>query len=357
MDDYKRGVVSVIIGLFDVARFLGEKRLRCILDQTWKDLEIILVNDGSTDSTPRICGELAAEDSRIVLVEKPNGGLGSARNAGLDAASGEFVWFYDVDDEAETDLVEKNVRWMREYDADMIIFGNEFIYPGTGRVETTDFKERLLDSNEALKEIFVDEVLLVPNGNGFVWNKFYRRSFIERCGARFGEQRIQQDELFNLKLYPSAERVFISSERLYHYHIYDSGNNRSRFIPDRIEIFESIFDGLCEFRDRWNLRDGRFEGHAYKRFYQGIDNSITFNAFHKDAPSGWKWKRKEVLCILSRPKVTECLDYVAAHNNFSLEGKLFFKAYRKRCFPAICIFRAVFGGLRKIKHRWISSAS
>ncbi|MCR5464852.1 MAG: glycosyltransferase [Bacteroidales bacterium] len=349
MDESKRGLVSVIIGLFDVARFLEEKRLRCVLSQTWKDLEIILVNDGSTDSTRQICGELAASDSRIVIVDKPNGGLGSARNAGLDAASGEFVWFYDVDDEVELDLVEKNMRWMREHDADMIIFGNEFIYPETGRVETTCFKERILESNTVLRSVFMDEILLVPNGNGFVWNKFYNREFIERCGARFGEQRIQQDELFNLRLYPFARRVFISPEILYHYNIYNSGNNRSRFIPDRIEIYESIFDGIFEFRDRWSLEDGRLEGYAYRRFYQGIDNSIQFNAFHSDAPAGCKWRRQEVLGILSRPKVEKCLVYIASHNNFNIEGKLFFKAYRSRRFPAISFLRALFSGLRKIK--------
>lgn len=352
MNDYKKGLVSVIIGLFDVSRFLEEKRLGCILNQTWKDLEIILVNDGSTDSTRQICGELAASDSRIVIVDKPNGGLGSARNAGLDAASGEFVWFYDVDDEVEPELVEKNVRWMEEFGTDLIIFGNEFIYPDTGRVETTGFKERLLESNDALKSVFMDEILLVPNGNGFVWNKFYRREFIERCGGRFGEQRIQQDELFNLKLYPSVRRVFVSPEILYHYYIYSSGNNRSRYIPDRIAVYESIFDGICELKDKWNLEDVRLESYAYKRFYQGIDNSILFNTFHKDAPSGCKWRRQEVRGILSRPKVENCLDYVANNNGFTLEGKLFFEAYRHKCFPVICFFRAVSRGLRRIKRRF-----
>ena len=349
MYDYKRGLVSVVIGLFGVSRFLEEKRLGCILNQTWKDLEIILVNDGSTDDTPRICKELAANDSRIVLVDKQNGGLGSARNAGLDVATGEFVWFYDVDDEVELDLVEKNVRWMGEYGTDMVVFGNEFIYPETGRVETTKFKERLLESNDALKSVFMDELHFVPNGNGFVWNKFYRREFIELCGARFGEQRIQQDELFNLKLYPSARRVFISPEILYHYYIYNSGNNRSRFIPDRIAIYESIFDGICEFKDRWNLEDGRLEGYSYRRFYQGIDNSIKFNTFHRDAPSSCRWRRQQVKGILSRPKVRECLDYESLHNKFNLEGRLFLKAYRSSDFGMICLLRSIFSGLRKVK--------
>ena len=119
-----------------------------------------------------------------------------------------------------------------------------------------------------------------------------------------------------------------------------------------IAVYESIFDGICELKDKWNLEDVRLESYAYKRFYQGIDNSILFNTFHKDTPSGCKWRRQEVLGILSRPKVEKCLDYVANNNGFTLEGKLFFEAYRHKCFPVICFFRAVSRGLRRIKRRF-----
>ena len=349
MEEYK-GKVSIIIGLFNVAKYLEGKRLSCILHQSWRDIEIILVNDGSTDETPRICEELAREDARIKIVNKPNGGLGSARNAGLDAASGEFVWFYDVDDDVELDLIEKNVRWMQEYGVDMTIFGMHFIYPDTGLVETSHFADRLIESNETLKSIFVDEILMVPNGNGFVINKFYRKAFLDRFGFRFGGQRIQQDELFNLQLYPSVERVYISSELLYHYYIYNTGNNRSRYIPDRIRIYESIFDGLMGLRDGWGIQDARLVDYAYRRFYQGIGSSVLFNTFHRDAPRSPKWKRKEIRSILTRAKVRECLDHFAGRNHFDLEGRLFYRAYRACCYPCICFLRTVFGFLRKVKH-------
>ena len=349
MGDYK-GKVSIIIGLFNVAKYLEGKRLSCILNQSWRDIEIILVNDGSTDETPRICEELFREDSRIKIVNKPNGGLGSARNAGLDAANGEFVWFYDVDDEVELTLIEKNVLWMQEYGVDMTIFGMHYIYPDTGRVEASHFIDRLVESNDSLKALLVKEILMVPNGNGFVINKFYRREFLERSGARFGWQRIQQDELFNLKLYPVAERVFISSDLLYHYYIYNTGNNRSRYIPDRIHIYESIFDGLIGLQGGWGIQDERLIEYAYRRFYQGIDNSILFNTFHQDAPRSREWKRKEIRGILNRKKVHECLNHFVGHNHFNLEGRLFLRAYCACSYPAICFLRPVFGFLRKVKH-------
>ena len=349
MDSYK-GKVSIIIGLFNVSKYLEEKRLSCILHQTWSDLEILLINDGSTDNTPYICQELANEDARIRLINKPNGGLGSARNVGLDAATGEFVWFYDVDDDVELGLVEKNVRWMQDYQVDMTIFGMSYTYPDTGRSEISHFKDRLFTSNEDLKACFVDDIFLVPNGNGFVINKFYRRDFIQRVRARFGWQRIQQDELFNLQLYPCVNRLYLSSEPLYHYFIYNSGNNRSRFIPDRILIYESIFDGINRFQEDWELKDKRMEDVAYKRLYQGIDLSVLFNSFHPDAPSSQKWKREEINRILSRPTVLRCLDHFTKNNSFNIEGKLFLHAYNARNYSQIRILRSFFQALRKIKH-------
>ena len=352
--DYCKGKVSIIIGLFNISKYLEEKRLSCILNQSWRDLEILLINDGSTDNTPKICQELAKEDARIRLINKPNGGLGSARNAGLDAATGEFVWFYDVDDDVELDLVEKNVRWMQEYEVDMTVFGMTYTYSNTGHTETSHFKNRLLKSNEELKACFVDDLFLVPNGNGFVINKFYRRNFLERVGARFGWQRIQQDELFNLQLYPRVNRLYLSSELLYHYFIYSSGNNRSRYIPDRILIYESIFDGINRLREDWNLKDKRMEEAAYKRLYQGIDLSVLFNTFHPGAPSSRKWKRDEILGILSRPTVRMCLDYFTKHNEFNFEGKLFLHAYNARSYSQICFLRTIFQALRRIKHTFVS---
>ena len=350
MKEYSKGKVSIIIGLFNVANFLEEKMLSCIRNQSYGNIEIILVNDGSTDNTPEICQRIAYEDPRVLLVNQKNCGLGNARNAGLEAARGEFVWFYDVDDDIEPDLIEKNVRWMQEYDVDMTVFGMTYTYFDTGHTETSHFKNRLINNNDELKDCFVDDLFLVPNGNGFVINKFYRRVFLERVRARFGWQRIQQDELFNLQLYPNVNRVYVSSERLYHYFIYSSGNNRSRFIPDRILVYESIFDGLIRFQEDWELNDKRIEEAAYKRLYQGVESSVLFNTFHPDAPSSRKWKRDEIVTILSRPVVRRCIEHFTKHNAFNFEGKMFLHAFNARSYSQILFLRTVFLALRRIKH-------
>lgn len=342
--------VSIIIGLYNVSSFLKEKRLSCLLNQTYSNLEIILVNDGSTDDTLVICNDLAKKDKRIVIVNKENGGLGSARNAGLDAATGEYIWFYDVDDEAELDLIEKNVRWMQTYQTDLNVFGYYCITPYLHTTEKVRFKERKITDNEFLKSIFIDELLLVPNGNGFAWNKFYRKSFIDKHQIRFGNQRIQQDEVFNLQFYPKLDKVYISSELLYHYYIYNTGNTRSKFIKDRYEIYHSIFMHLKDFASSWKLHDKRLEKYTYQRFYSGIENVILFNTFHPDSGYSLQEKKKEILRILNLASTKECLMFIKQNIPLGLEQRMYLNAYISKSFYQILCLKKVSKLLRDIKH-------
>lgn len=343
------GKVSVIIGCYNVSKWLKEKRLSCILNQTYRNLEILLVNDGSTDDTLSICESLKFEDNRIIIVSQKNEGLGSARNTGLNHATGDFIWFYDVDDEAELNLIEKNVKWMVEYKTDLNIFSYWSITPSHNLTQEIYFKEKLIIDNQHLKTIYVDELLLVPNGNGFAWNKFYRHSFIEKHHFRFGNQRIQQDELFNAQIYPMLERVYISSELLYHYFIYNTGNTRSKFIPNRFDIYLSIYKGLKDFASKWGLTDNRLNDYIYHRLYAGLNTSILFNTFHKDAPYSLIEKELTILDILNKPESNDCLRNIDIHK-LSLEQKLYYKAYQNKSFYSIYLLRLVFTNLRKIRH-------
>ena len=344
-------LVSIIICLYNVASFLQKKKLACILQQTYRNLEVILVDDGSTDNTYLLCEELKKSDQRIRLVRKANGGLGSARNAGLDEAQGDYVWFYDVDDDADTRLVEKNIYWMETYGSDVNIFGYHCITPYLHLSEEIRFKEREIHDNETLKSIFVDELLFVPNGNGFAWNKFYRRSFIEKYGFRFGNQRIQQDEGFNLQFYPLLNNVYISSELLYTYYIYNSGNNRSRYISNRINIYISVYNQLQSFITAWGVEDKRLEEYTYKRLYSGIVISLTYNLFHPNLKKTYKEKETEFISILSKKQVVECLKHMQINKQLDLEQTLFVYSYLKKDFTLFFLLKNIFDSLRLIKKK------
>lgn len=342
--------VSIIIVLYNVSAFLKKKRLECVLQQTYSNLEIILVNDGSTDDTLRVCNELADKDNRIMIVNKENGGSGNARNAGMEVATGTFIWFYDVDDDADKTLIEKNVFWMEKYRVDLIIFGYKCITPHLNQEDNIVFKERLIDNNDSLKSIFVDELLLVPNGNGFVWNKFYRKSFMDYHRLRFENLRIQQDEVFNLQFYPKLNHVYISSEVLYDYYIYNWGNTRSYFIKGRYEIYLSIFNRLVNFFNEWDLDDQRLEAYIYNRFYNGIVNTILFNTFHPDSNYSLREKKQTIDRILNLQSTRQCLNYIGTHCKLGVESRLYFYAFKNNSFWRIFLWRTTFTNLRKIKN-------
>lgn len=347
MKNYK---VSIITCLYNVSRFLPAG-LDCLLNQTYPNLEIIIIDDGSTDDSVEKCRKVAAHDARIKIYSKENGGLGSARNWGLDYATGDFIYFYDVDDRIELTLVERNVQLMDKHNLDLIIFG---FYVYDEKFHTTDslqFQETLIESNEKLRGIYMDKLLLVRYGNGFAWNKFYRRSFIEAHHLRFENQRIQQDEVFNLKFYPKLQRVYLSPDILYHYFIYDTGNTRSRFIPDRYEIYLSIFQHLMTFSKEWGIKDKRFKQYAYSRFYAGITNSILYNAFHPNAPYSNVERKKDILRILQKEEVRECLSYIQENQPMGIETYLYWRAFTQMSYRQIVLWKNLFNTLRLLKQK------
>ena len=352
MED-KQPLVSVLISLYNVERFLLKKRLIDVREQSYSNLEIILVDDGATDNTPTIIEELAKEDSRIRTIHKKNGGLGSTRNAGLDAATGEYVYFCDVDDDIHYDLIDKCVSLMQKHQAEMLIFGfNEIYNSGKHPSSTFSFTDRVIERNSDLKRIFVDSLLL-SHGVGFAWNKFYRRSFIEDNHFRFGNQYIQQDEVFNMQLYPYVNRMVISSDVLYDYYIYETGNNRSRYIPNRFEIHQSIYQRLSEIIKTWGIKDERCEEYILKKFFRGINDAILFNGFHKNNPQSYREREIEFQRILDNKDVQSCLSQVRKNYSLGLESKAYLWAYKSKNYRLLGLLRNLFLFLRFIKNKFI----
>lgn len=342
-------MISIIVGIYNVSRFLKEKRLSCIFGQTYSDWELILVDDGSTDDSGLLCDKLASLDERIKVIHKENGGLGSARNAGLDVAQGNYVWFYDVDDEAHENLLDYCVRQMEERNLDMLQFGFRAITVSQNLEEDVYLKECMVVGQEQLKEIYLDNILFVRYGNGFAWNKFYRRSFLEKHHLRFDDLKIQQDEAFNLKCYPCIERLYLSPEVFYDYYIYDVGNNRSRFIPDRFDIYVSIrdhFETLCK---NWSLNDSRFDNYLQQRFYGCVDQTLRFNLLHGDCPWNHIQKKEEMAQVLKHKYTIEAMKW-ASDNLNGLEERLYFNIYRWKSIWLLAFASSIFSGLRKAKH-------
>ncbi len=342
-------MVSIVIGIYNVASFLQHNKLKCIFNQTYSDWELILVDDGSTDESGEICDEFARKDNRIKVIHKENGGLGSARNAGLEVAKGDYVWFYDVDDDAHLNLLEYCVGEMEQRNLEMLQFGFKVITPSQNIEDNVQLHKGLIEGQDQLRSCFLDIILFVKYGNGFMWNKFYRYSFIEKNHLRFDNLRIQQDEVFNLKAYQQIQRIYLSSEILYDYYIYEKGNTRSWFIPNRFDIYVSIRDQFEQLRNAWTIIDSRYDNYLNERFYQNIDETIRYNLLHSDCPWKVNEKKQEMGRVLNHPYAKEAMAW-AKQNMQDLECRLYYQAYKQRNYYLLSVYASFFSVLRQLKH-------
>ena len=207
-------LVSVIVPVYNVAPYLREA-LDSVVNQSYKDLEIIIVDDGSTDGSASICEEYAASDNRIKLVHQPNKGLSGARNTGLELATGDFVSFIDSDDSISPVFVESLVNAIVSSSASIAICRLSSIDTSgnmSGVAATSVFptiQAGVFEREEALRAL-VDERMSVN-----VCNKLFRRELWS--DIRFLEGHVYEDALPEFKLFDKSERVVLLDEALYNY--------------------------------------------------------------------------------------------------------------------------------------------
>ena len=258
--------------------------------------------------TSEICDELAKEDSRIRVFHKENGGLGSARNVGIDNAQGEFIYFFDVDDSLEKSFISDSVQYAYEKKADMIIYGYYARFSNSNAEEKICVQEREIHSNEELKNVYCNELLWLKHGNGFAWNKFYRVSFVKKYHFHFGNQRIQQDEPFNMQLYLKLENVYVCPKVYYHYVLYIDSNAGSRYIENKETIITDVYHRFMSFYEEWNLQDNRVLTYIKKRYISGIFGIVTENYFHKNCGYTKKQKYEKISNIFENVEFISVLE-------------------------------------------------
>ncbi len=336
--------VSVIVPIYNVEGFI-DRGIKNLLAQTYRKFEIILVDDGSTDGSLDKCNEWAQKDERIKVLHQDNQGSGGARNKGIDNAAGKYIYFFDIDDEISQELLERNVEKMVSYDVDFLLFGYKCVETEYPIECTVSFPSRLICSNDELKNCFMD--LVVFKMNGFPWNKFYRKSFLDKHNLRFENQRIQQDEVFNLKVYQYLDKAYISSDVLYTYYIYYKGNTRSNFIPDRFDIYKSVRKHFEDLKSHWKFDDKRLDDYLNRRFYHDVINCMMFNLTHPRCNFSKKQVDEEMDRIMGDPLTEEAFEY-AKNNEKGIEQKLYRTVCRNKSMLQIKICVSVFSFLRDV---------
>ena len=183
--DIETATVSVIIPVYNVEKYLPEC-LDSILGQTHRRLEIIVIDDGSSDCTGRIADEYSQKDSRLKVIHQENSGVSVARNAGLDAAVGDFVAFMDGDDWADADWIETQLETLHRWDADIAVCGCELVYKNTRRRQNTTVIRNYVEDYEDKKRLVLSQGEWFGSSfaGGYVQKKIVRREcFAEKKQA------------------------------------------------------------------------------------------------------------------------------------------------------------------------------
>lgn len=240
--------VSVIVPIYNVEKYLSACLHSCI-NQTLFDIEIICVNDGSTDGSLQILEAFAARDYRIKIINKPNGGLSSARNAGIKAANGEILMFLDSDDYLMPNACERVWRETLEAPTDIVVFGTS-IFPSKPRA--TNWHYDVLNIRTHRRWGFTPEVLFnEPGAKPFVWRQAYNRKFFEEYDLLFDENvKYGEDMVFQLEAFPHGTNFAFISDKLYCYRWYREGSLMHEFrfdLDEKVRQHLHLVETICEY--------------------------------------------------------------------------------------------------------------
>lgn len=230
-------LISVIVPAYNIEKYI-QKCAESILKQTYKNIELIIVNDGSTDNTGAVCDEIAKNDSRVVVVHKPNGGVSSARNTALDVAKGDYISIIDGDDWVEPTLFEDAINAMQENNADAFMFEYYIDYEDHKDAHSVDSSLYGVIDREKAIEYSIDVQ------NRFAWSKIYSAKLTE--GIRFDTDIILgEDTLYICSVLANADKVVYSSNNYYHYIVREGSAVNSAFNRKKlsgVKAYQGVVD-------------------------------------------------------------------------------------------------------------------
>lgn len=207
--------LSIIVPIYNVEKYLS-RCIESILNQTFKDFELILVNDGSTDNCKEICEKYKRMDSRIIVANKKNGGLSSARNLGIDISKGDYIGFVDSDDFIDVHMYEILLNTINAYDSDIVICDyykvNEYDIKKYEKMKSNnkDIKVENINNIDVIERIITRDIKIVV-----AWNKIYKRSLFDNL--RYKEGVICEDEFLAHRIFYKCNKVSIINQKLYYY--------------------------------------------------------------------------------------------------------------------------------------------
>lgn len=237
--------LSIVVPVYNVEKYL-ERCINSLVAQTFSDYEIILVDDGSTDNSGKICDQFAKLNNKIKVIHKENGGLSSARNAGIDIATGKYIGFVDSDDWIEPDMYYNLYNAAVEHDLDMVICGVALNFEdGSSTIYYSTENFKVFKKEEALRAIFVDSLFYEE-----AWNKIYSRHIFDT--VRYPIGKIHEDTFVICEILDRCNNIgYIPNVDYHYFQRNDSIMGTLRKIPsnDKIESIERVLTLLRKYEE------------------------------------------------------------------------------------------------------------
>ena len=319
--------VTVIIPVYNTGKYL-RGCLDGVVNQTMREIEIICIDDGSTDDSPAILRDYREKDNRIIVVTQENRGAGAARNAGLDIARGEYLSILDSDDIYDIAMIEKMYNRTEELQADMTVCLSKSFDDITGKISdrkslAADIRKDVFSYKDALKKYPEFDFFI-----GWAWDKLFRKSFIARHGIRFQEISHSNDAFFVFTAMYAAERITVLRESLVRHRINREGSVASTHNKNPLCFFEmhgavkegmeklGIFQTVKKHYGKWVIRHSLWvlsnikTPKSFIEAYSQMEKYYSLNDIY-ELPLEYyieKWRYNEMQQILMQPGVEYSVD-------------------------------------------------
>lgn len=317
--------VSVIVPVYNAERYL-ERCVNSIIAQTFTDYELILVDDGSSDGSGKMCDDYAKSNPQVCVIHQANQGVSTARQKGLDAANGQYVIFADPDDWVEPTMLEELFEVAINNDADVVIF-DFWINSSEVTGDRKHQNPRALSSDSLLRQLISGEL------HGFTWNKLYRSSCLRKYHVTFPQGiNYSEDLWFNCKLLLNQNvKVAYLNKAFYHYDYYSNSSGlsrklRARSVKDYLSFIEFIHDELQEDDFKDELAILRFN--AIRLAFRSDCSSSEFYSIYPERSKEFR----KILSSLDMPFGTKYGLLLALKGRLA-SGRLLLKVYERIYVP------------------------
>lgn len=348
--------VSIIVPIFNMEQYL-DRCLESLLGQSLTDIEIIAVNDGSKDSSLLILEEYARIDSRILIIDKQNGGVSSARNMGVQAARGAYIGFVDPDDWVDSEMYEAMYETAVEDDADIVMctyireFGTHakektFNLPAKQILRSEEVKSNMLRRlvGPLREEVANPEYL---DAWGTVWSKLYRAKLLKENQLRFidlSEIGSNEDSLFNMNAFFYANSFVFLNRPYYHYWRANTDSITSRHNPMLMEKFDKLYSFIQSFITEKQLSDD-YRTALNNRICMNV-LGLGLNLMYEDTHTSMREKLRSLNRLLSSERISRSLKKFET-NYCPFVWKVFFSCAKLKFSFAIYMMLAAIDWMRK----------